>query len=162
MASQKSRHQPSIDELLKRIEELEREAAGLKRREERRLETQTDLSSIIVNNTLDGVIVVQDRSYKLLNKAWIGITGYSERDLTNMSIFEIITPEYKELVAQRSQARLEGDTPPPTYEVQMRCKDGSIKDIELSASIIEFNGKPADLVILRDIMYCSGETGIRQ
>ena len=37
------------------------------------------------------------------------------------------------------------------YEMRIQRKDGTILPVEVNANIIDYNGKPADLVILRDI-----------
>jgi PAS domain S-box-containing protein len=40
---------------------------------------------------------------------------------------------------------------PPTYETTLRRKDGNKVYVELNAGLIKFQGKPADLVLIKDI-----------
>ncbi len=55
------------------------------------------------------------------------------------------------MIAQRVKARIAGLYVPSLYEAKLLRKDGSIIDVEFSGSVIQYDGKPADLGIVRDI-----------
>ncbi|MBM3132314.1 MAG: PAS domain S-box protein [Chloroflexi bacterium] len=99
----------------------------------------------------DGVVVIQDGIYKFVNEAWARTTGYTADEMKTMGIADVVVPEYRDIVLQRYHLRMAGGEPPPVYELQIRCKDGSIKDAEVSAGIIEYEGRPADLAVIRDV-----------
>jgi PAS domain S-box-containing protein len=105
----------------------------------------------VVEQARDAVYIVQDGVTKFCNKAAEEITGYTKDELLNMSFLELIAPESSDIVAQRYQARLAGKEPPPLYEVKLRCKDGTLKDVEASLVLIQYDGKLADMGIARDI-----------
>ncbi len=44
-----------------------------------------------------------------------------------------------------------GKNIPSVYEMKIQCKDGTLKDIESSSGTIQYKGKPAVMVIARDI-----------
>jgi two-component system NtrC family sensor kinase len=105
----------------------------------------------VVEQARDAVYIVQDGVTKFCNKAAEEITGYTKDELLNMSFLELIAPESSDIVAQRYQERLAGKEPPPRYEVKLRCKDGTLKDVEASLVLIQYDGKLADMGIARDI-----------
>jgi PAS domain S-box-containing protein len=124
-------------------EELRRTEEALRRSEAKYAEA--------VERANDGVVVVQDEVFKFVNRAWTKTTGFSVEEMMKMGFTEVIPPEYKEMTLKRYKARLAGENPPPIYEGKLLCKDGSIKDVEISASIIEYEGRPANLAVIRNI-----------
>lgn len=108
-------------------------------------------NSALVEQAKDGVVILQDLKVKFANAALAMITGYTGEELLNMNLVDLIAPESRELVWQRYQARMAGEDVPSVYEAKVLHKDGIIKDIEISAGIINYNGKPADMGIIRDI-----------
>src|SRR5437868_603977 len=79
------------------------------------------------------------------------LTGYSLAELYQMNFWDIIHPEYREEVKKRGKARQKGEDVPSRYEVKILSKDGREKWIDFSASLFEFNGKPAVLGTVIDI-----------
>jgi len=51
----------------------------------------------------------------------------------------------------RYQARLAGKEVPSIYEIKAATRDGEVRDIEINATLTEYEGCPADEVIIRDI-----------
>ncbi|GEM_PF-3254173 len=109
----------------------------------------------VVENANDGVVVIQDGKYKFVNGAWARTTGYSVEELLKMSILDVVAPEYKDIVWERYKARLAGENPPPVYRAMIRRKDGTLREIEVSASLIRYKGKPADMAVIRDMTESS-------
>lgn len=107
--------------------------------------------SAVVERVNDGVVVIQDGGYKFVNQAWTRITGFSADELMGKTIVDLVMPEEREKVYERYRARMAGGDVPPVYETRIMRKDGTVKDVELSAVIIEWEGRPADLAVLRDI-----------
>jgi len=107
--------------------------------------------SVLVEQAKDGVIIVQDGVFKFSNKTLSSMIGYEINEIIGAPITKFIAPEYRELVTKRYRLRMSGEKVPPRYEIKILCKDGTIKDVELTATIILFKGRPADMGILRDI-----------
>ena len=99
----------------------------------------------------DGVVIIQDNILQFVNEAMANMLGYSPAELENTAVINHIAPESKELIVNRIKARLAGEEVPAVYEARLQRKDGTIIDAELSAGIIEFRGKPADVGMIRDI-----------
>lgn len=79
------------------------------------------------------------------------ITGYAVEELVGMPFLDIVAPDYRDTIAQRYQLRMSGQKVPSCYETMFQCKGGLIKDVELSAAIIQSRGSPADMLMIRDI-----------
>ena len=105
----------------------------------------------VVQQARDGIVIVQDGVFKFVNQGWDQICGYTSEELIGTSFLETLLPESRELVAQRFEQRIKGEDAPSTYEVQIHNKSGIVKILEVSAGLIQYQGEPADMAVLRDI-----------
>jgi signal transduction histidine kinase len=62
-----------------------------------------------------------------------------------MSVWDLVHPDFRETVKTRAEARLRGEALPSRYEFQMITKSGEARWLDLSARLIEFEGRPAVL-----------------
>jgi PAS domain S-box-containing protein len=108
----------------------------------------------LVDNSLQGLAIVQDGRVVFLNKAFYSTTDYSKEDFLNASpeqFQSIVHPDDRELVWSRHRDRLAGKPVPPRYDCRWIRKDGSTCWLELYASRIEYHGRPAIQVAYIDI-----------
>ncbi len=100
----------------------------------------------------DAIFLVNDTSYVYVNKSGAELLGYSDpAELIGADAFENVAPEHRDLVRARVQARMKGEEAPDEYELKLIKKDGSAIDVEVKASRIVFEGKPASLAIDKDV-----------
>jgi len=104
----------------------------------------------LIEHAADGIAIIQDGVFKLVNTALSRISGYDKKELLGMPFTKLLTPQSQKLTLARYQARLAGKKVPQTYEIQAVTKNGEIRDIELNAALTEYDGRPADEVIIRD------------
>jgi len=128
---------------------LGRDITGRKRVEEALRESEAKYSAL-VEQAKDVVAIVQDGVCKFVNKAAEEFSGFAVEEIVGKPFLNWMTPESRDLVAQRYKLRMAGEKVPSVYEAKIQCKDGAIKDIEVSAGLIQYQGKPADIVIARD------------
>ncbi|WP_287587158.1 PAS domain S-box protein [Candidatus Borrarchaeum sp.] len=107
--------------------------------------------STIVEKGNDGIIIIQDGLLKFANSKMVETTGFSLEDAIEKPFINFVAPEYKELVIDRYKKRLSGKEVSNKYEIELFSRDGRKIPIEISASVIEYEGRPADMAILRDI-----------
>jgi PAS domain S-box-containing protein len=107
--------------------------------------------SAVVQQAQDGVIILQNNVLQFVNRAMADILGYAPGEMENTSYINYVAPESRTMVVEQVQRRIAGEEVPPVYEAKLLRKDGTIIDAELSASIIQYQGKPADVGIIRDI-----------
>jgi len=107
---------------------------------------------MILDLTPDAIVILQDGRYKFVNDAFSWMFGYSrEEAVSGLSFFELVREQDTDAVRRRYDDRLAGKALPRTFQIDLAAKDGSLVPCETSAVLIEFGGRPADLVVMRDI-----------
>jgi len=107
--------------------------------------------SAIVEKAKDGVVIIQDGICRYANQSVTKIFGYAQKDLIGKPIFEKLAPKDRDLIEKRYQMRLVNKKVPPVYVVTVLDKKNKPKTVEISASIIQYEGRPADLALIRDL-----------
>lgn len=130
--------------------QLQREIEERKRTEEVLRQSESKYIAL-VEQAMDGVVITQDRIYKFVNEGLSQITGYTVEEMEGMPIFDLVPPEYKDQVADRHRQRLAGKELSLSYETKIRCKNGTVKDLESRSRTIQWEGRPATLAVVRDV-----------
>ena len=100
----------------------------------------------------DAVFVLDQDRYLYVNQSAAELLGFSDpQELIGEDPFEFVAPEDREMVREMTAGRHRGDERPSRYEFKLVRKDGTIVTVEIQASLIEYDGKPASLAINRDI-----------
>jgi PAS domain S-box-containing protein len=107
--------------------------------------------SALVEKAKDGVIIVQDEACKFANSAVSETTGYTQEELLTMPIWEVVVPEMRGEIARRHRSRIAGQKLPDFYEARIRCRDGTTLDVEASVAVIQYQGRPAVMAVVRDV-----------
>lgn len=105
----------------------------------------------LVQQAADPIFIAQDNVFRFVNPMMADFTRYSEDELLGMDFDKVLSPSSFQLVQERYTKRLSGEFVPNFYEVEILDRDGNIIPVEVNAGKIEYDGKPADLVFLRDI-----------
>jgi PAS domain S-box-containing protein len=115
------------------------------------IDRERERYTTLVEQSSDGVVVVQDAVCVFANDRFVEISGYDRETLTDQRFSELVVSEDREFVTERYEQRLQGESPPDQYEVGIETSDGARRTVELSISRIERDGDPAALVNVRDI-----------
>ncbi|MBN2619677.1 PAS domain S-box protein, partial [candidate division WOR-3 bacterium] len=78
---------------------IQKDITDQKKAQEALLESEKKYSSV-VENSLDAIIIHQNRIIKFVNRAAMQQTGYSKNDFINKDIIQFIAPAYKKIVAE--------------------------------------------------------------
>ncbi|MCL4249086.1 MAG: PAS domain S-box protein [Anaerolineae bacterium] len=105
----------------------------------------------LVNQTRDGVLVVQDGQMVHMNEPMADMLGSTVKELQGTAYLDFIAPESQAQITEYIKARMAGEPAPSRYEAKLRKKDGTIFDVEISAARVQLNGSPASMGLLRDI-----------
>jgi len=122
-----------------------------RKRVEQRLQESEARYSAVVTQAKDGVVIIQDNILQFVNEAMGEMLGYAPAEMENTPIINYIAPDSRALIVNRIRARLAGQEVPSVYEASLMRKDGTIINTELSAGVIEYRGKPADVGMIRDV-----------
>jgi PAS domain S-box-containing protein len=134
---------PLIKDVHKKVEKI----TGFIKSEEARMQ----MYSTIVEKGNDGIIIIQDGVLKFVNPTIVKMTGISREESIGRPFTNFISPEFKKIVMERYKKRLFGRAVPRKYEIKIISKDGSRTPVEINASLIDHEGRPADMAILRNI-----------
>lgn len=97
------------------------------------------------------IMIYQDDSWVYTNKAGEEVSGYSAEELIGKPYWEIVAPEFQELIRTRGQQRQSGNDVPQSYEFSIIHKTGRAVWVLLTGNRIMYNGRPAGLISIADI-----------
>jgi PAS domain S-box-containing protein len=107
----------------------------------------------LISSTFNAVVIYQDNTVVLANDEAARISGYpSGADLVGKSIISFIHPDFRQIVFERQNVMLNTpDAVVPLIPEKFLRSDGSPVDVEVMASPIVYEARPAIQVIFRDI-----------
>jgi PAS domain S-box-containing protein len=105
----------------------------------------------LVNRANDVICVIQKGTIKMFNPRLPEMWGGSEEEIMGRPFTDFVHPDALPELISNYRRRIAGESFPSTYETTMMRKDGSRSFVEINAGVIEYEGRPADLVIVRDI-----------
>jgi PAS domain S-box-containing protein len=135
---------PTYEELSKKVDALEKEKASRDSEERYRY---------LIESSPDAIAVVQDERHRLINSEFTKLFGFTQQELDrDTTSFKTIREQDKDMIRRRIKMRLAGEKiSSEKWVSNFVAKDGGIFPCETSANVIQFNGRPAILVIIRDI-----------
>ena len=120
------------------IAERKRVEAALKESEEM-FRTLTETSSA-------GMFIYRGTRFLYVNPAAEKMTVYTGDELLKMEIWEMVHPDYRELVKERSLLRQRGEKVPSRYEVKFLNRSGKERWVYIDVAQIRFQGQSAVLI----------------
>jgi PAS domain S-box-containing protein len=105
----------------------------------------------LAQSTNAAIFVYQGEHFVYANRATELITGYTNEELLKMKFYELVHPDFREMVKQRGLQRQMGLPVPRSYEFKIITKNGEEKWIDFTGIIINWSGKPAGLGTAYDI-----------
>ena len=105
----------------------------------------------IAETTPSAIFIIQDTKVRYVNPAFERITGYNLAELKWIDYWELAHGDYRELIKVRGLARQRGEAVPSRYELKIVTKNGEQRWIDLAATNLEYEGRPAILGTAIDI-----------
>ncbi|MBS3795108.1 MAG: PAS domain S-box protein, partial [Candidatus Thorarchaeota archaeon] len=102
-------------------------------------------------NSLHDAVFVHDfeGNHLEVNSQAVDQLGYSREELLNMGLQDIDSPEFADLIEPRIQKIVENGH--LVFETAHITKDGQKIPIELSSTVVEYDGEPVIISVARDI-----------
>jgi PAS domain S-box-containing protein len=108
----------------------------------------------LIENSLQGIVILQDFKIAYANPSFARITGYSVDELlsfTPQQVIELAHPDDRVLLWRNFRKRMAGMDISSHYQFKGLSKQGKTKILELYANRIEYFGKPAVQGFILDI-----------
>jgi two-component system NtrC family sensor kinase len=98
---------------------------------------------MMTKETDEGMLVIQDGILKSIGQPLTETLGFLDTELMGASFKKILTPELIELIKIRLKEQIGGKDVPQTYPLIFQRKDGKAIPLEITASLIKYEGRPA-------------------
>ena len=122
-----------------------------RKRVEMELRESEEKYRTLVNRANDVICVIQDGVIKICNPRLPELWGRSDEDITGRPFTDFVHPDALSELIDIYKRRISGESAPSIYETTLMHKDGSKSFVEVNAGVIVYEGRPADLVIVRNI-----------
>ncbi|MFH2036789.1 MAG: PAS domain S-box protein, partial [Candidatus Zixiibacteriota bacterium] len=102
----------------------------------------------------DPIAILQNGQHKYTSRAYTELFGYTQDELSEpFSFMKNIHPDDRELILEKFEARQKGENASYINNFRMITKNSELIACESAANTIEYEGRPADLLIIRDITH---------
>jgi|GEM_PF-5152171 len=105
----------------------------------------------LVENASDGVVVIQNGQIMFANTKFAELLGYTPKKLQGKDFFDILTYLSARVIRELHERRMEGEDVLNIYHAEFLTSKGKILPIEANCTVINFNGRPAELIYARDL-----------
>jgi len=122
-----------------------------RKRAEDALRNSEEKYRTLIDRANDGICVIQDSVIKMCNARLTEFWGGPVEELLGKSFRDFIHPDALSDIVDRYNRRMAGENLPPVYETILKRRDGSRFHAELNAGLVSYEGRPANLIIIRDI-----------
>ncbi len=126
-----------------------------RRRAEEGLRESEQKNRLLVENTNEGIVVVQDGRVVFANRKTLQIMerlGYAPEDLEEIPLEMFVYPEDRQAFLDAGRRWLAGgDDLSGLHQFRGVARNGQIRWIEINAVFLEWDGRPATLVFLDDV-----------
>ena len=118
---------------------------------EQALRQSQALYKVLVENSRDGVFLIQRGRIVFANEAMERILGFDPGELQGGEYMSLVDPEDRDAQADRRAAREAGSRSAQIYEIFLRRKSGERILCEVRADAVEYQGDIASTGTLRDV-----------
>lgn len=120
-------------------------------RAQEKLKESEELYRAVVEQATEGIFLVDVQTMSILefNAAFRSLLGYPEEEIREMRLYEIVAHDPESVDRQMKRIMEQGAN--FIGERRYRRRDGSLVDVEVSASRISYGGREAVCAVVRDV-----------
>ena len=107
--------------------------------------------STLIEQSIDGILILQNRLVTFANRRMSEMVGYSQGEIIGKYFDQMAAPEYKEMLANEYRRRQAGENVSGNHELEIVAKNNRKIPVETKVQPIVYQEKPAVMVIIRDI-----------
>ena len=132
-----------LSEIQSRDAERDRMTAALRESEEK--------YRTLVENAEDAIVIIQDERFVYVNPSLVAMARGQAGEFLGRPFLELVPEEERERLTRYYRDRMAGGKAPAMCETALMNAGGGRIPAEVNAARISYQGRPADLVIVRDI-----------
>jgi PAS domain S-box-containing protein len=129
---------------------ISKDITGHKRAEEE-LQASEEKYSTLIEQSTDGIVILDDRTVLFANRQMNEMTGYSQTEIIGKYFYDLAAPEYRTMLEELYLSRKGSHEPSANRELELLAKDGSKVPVDTKLQPIMYKGKAAGMVIIHDI-----------
>lgn len=122
-----------------------------RRTTEKAFKESEDKFRVLADTSPVGIAVLQGDRDVYINDYAAQMSGYSKEELCAMNFWDIIHPDFQDIIKERGLARQRGENVATKYEIKYLTRSHESRWAYLSSGTIIYEGKPAVVVMLVDI-----------
>ncbi|MBN1692182.1 MAG: PAS domain S-box protein [Dehalococcoidales bacterium] len=122
-----------------------------RKRAEEALRQSEEKYSSLVERSNDGIIIIEKGILRFVNTKMAEMTGFTVEEAVGRKFVDFTAPEEKQKLMNIHMKRMKGEDVPADYETTIIGHDGKRINTDISACMITYEGRPAVMVIIRDI-----------
>jgi diguanylate cyclase (GGDEF)-like protein/PAS domain S-box-containing protein len=115
-----------------------------KRAEEALRESETKFRTL-TETVAAAVYIFQGTRIRYVNAGVEALTGFTRDELLTMNYWDVVHPDYREMIKERGLARQRGEDVPQRYETKLLTKNGEERWADFTVGLIEIDGEKAVL-----------------
>ncbi|NLV21064.1 MAG: PAS domain S-box protein, partial [Syntrophomonadaceae bacterium] len=136
--------------LRKRLNELESRQANLRQIESVLREIERAFNNL-TETTPASIHVLQGNHFCYVNSFFTKMTGYSMEECLTINFWDLVHPDYRDVIIERARARQRGEDVVPIRELKIITKTGRELWVDHAATNTIWNGRPAIMAVLHDL-----------
>ncbi|MEA3471149.1 MAG: PAS domain S-box protein, partial [Thermodesulfobacteriota bacterium] len=145
---------PTYEELEKRVRDLDKRFREVEMKKEGFI-VDSENFFVLADKSPDGITIVDSEGrYLYANRSAAEGLGYDSSEFLKMTFSDLVHPDDRDMVSRKFAERTEGRAVPSIYEARFLHKDGSIVFLEVLGMKTMWDGRPASMVIGRDVTAC--------
>jgi PAS domain S-box-containing protein len=121
------------------------------REAEEKIQQSESRFRILAETSGAGIFIVKDSKFVYVNPFMVKTSGYTQDELLTMNFWDMVHPDFLQLVKSRYADRMAGVNPIHDYEFKFIRKNGFVGWASLNVGLIEFDQAPALIGTLFDI-----------
>jgi len=127
------------------------ELALYKARMDAKLRESQERYRTLVENTHEGILVIQDGANRYCNEPMLAISGRTEDELARVALLDLVHPDDCDAVEKRLSPWLQGGSAERPDDFRLLTPEGLVRWVEVNLGHINWQGRPAVLVFVSDI-----------
>ena len=115
----------------------------------------------LVESVHEAVVLHRD-AILFCNARFAALTGLASRELTGRKLYELVPPDYAELVRENIRRRLAGEAAAERYEIELVGAQGQVSRLEMSGVVVDVPEEPLLLITAVEMTPRRGGTAPEQ